>query len=60
MRLYMLQDIRPFLTVTGSGFVDYSQSLIIVASLHGDWNVADLLQNYPRNTERKLIVCANH
>jgi hypothetical protein len=45
------KDIRPFDIVTGSGFVDYLQSLIKIGSLHGNLNVKDLLL-HPTTTFR--------
>jgi hypothetical protein len=36
-------DIRPFDVVIGSGFVNYSESLIKMKSLHGNLNVEDVL-----------------
>jgi hypothetical protein len=48
--------IRLFDIVTGSGFVDYSQTLIRIGSVHGNLNVKDLLPHpttIPCNTQKE-------
>jgi hypothetical protein len=49
-------DIRPFDVVIGSGFVNYSECLTKMKSLHGNFNVEDVLYSTTvlHSTQKKV------